>query len=138
MGEIYNPPDIVQLLSPVQLFATPWTTAQRQAFLCITNSWSLLKLMFIKSVMPSNHHIFCHPFLLPPSVFPSIRVFSSKSFLRIRWPTYWSFSVSPSNEYSEVISFGICWFDLLTIQRTLNILPKHQIQKHQFFSTQPT
>ena len=97
-----------QSLSCVQLFATPWTVA-RQASLSITNSWSLLKLMSIESVMPSNHLILCHPLLLPPSIFPNIRVFSSESALHIRWPKYWSFSfnVSPFNEYSGLISFRI-------------------------------
>ena len=107
--------DSVQLLSCVQLFATPWTAAH-QASLSITTTQSLLKLTSIESVMPSNHLILCRPFLLPPSVFPSIRVFSSKSFLRIRWPTYWSFSVSPSNEYSDLISFRIGWFGLCCLQ----------------------
>ena len=96
----------VQSLSCVQLFVTPWTAA-RQAFLSITNSWSLLKLMSIESVMPSSHLILCHPLLLLPSVFPSIRVFSSESALHIRWPKYcsFSFSISPSNEYSGLIYF---------------------------------
>ena len=98
----------VQLLSCVQLFATPWTAA-RQASLSINNSWSLLKLMSIESVMPSNHLNFCHPLLLLPSIFLSIKVFSNESVLRIRWPKYWSFSfsISPSNEYSGLISFRI-------------------------------
>ena len=105
----------VQSLSSVRLFATPWTAAH-QASLSITNSRRLLKLMSIKSVMPSNHLILCHPLLLPPSIFPSIRVFSSELILRIRWPEYWSFSfsISPSNEYSRLISFRIDWFDLLS------------------------
>ena len=96
----------VQLLSCVQLFVTPWTAA-RQASLSITNSQSMLKLMSIASVMPSNHLILCHPLLLLPSIFPSIRVFSNESVLCIRWPKYWSFSfsISPSNEYSGLISF---------------------------------
>ena len=96
----------VQLLSHVQLFATPWTEAC-QASLSITNSWSLLKLMLIESVMPSNHFILCHPLLLPPSVFPNTRVFSDELVLHIRWPKYWSFSlsISPSNEHPGVISF---------------------------------
>ena len=96
----------VQLLSPVQLFATPWTAAC-QASLSITNSWSLLKLIPIELVMPPNHLILHHPILLPPSIFPSIRVFSNESVLHIRWPEYWSFSfnISPSNEYSGLISF---------------------------------
>ena len=97
----------------------PWTTA-RQASLSITNSQSLLKLMSIKSVMPPNHLILCHPLLLLPSIFPSIRVFSNESALCIRWPNYWrfSFSISPSNEYSGLISLRIDWFDLLAVQRT--------------------
>ena len=103
-------------LSRVWLFVTPWTVAC-QASLTITNSQSLLKLMFIKSMMPSNYLILCHPLLLPPSIFPSIRVFSSESILHIRWPKYWSFSfsTSPSNEYSELISFRVDWFDLLAL-----------------------
>ena len=107
----------VQLPSHVRLLATPWTAA-RQASLSITNSQSLLKLMSIKSVMPSNHPILCRPLLLLPSVFPSIRVFSNESVLCIRWPKYWSFSfsISPSNEYSGLISFRIDWFDLLAVQ----------------------
>ena len=96
---------------------TPWTAA-RQASLSITNPRSLLKLMSIESVMPSNHLILCHPLLLPPSIFPSIRVFSNESVLHIRWPKYWSFSfsISPSNEFSELISFRIDWLDLLAVQ----------------------
>ena len=107
------------MLSRVQLFATPWTAAC-QASLPITNSQSLLIVMSIESVMPSNHLILCRPLLLP-SIFPSIRVFSNESVLCIRWPNYWSFSfsISPSNEYSGLISFGIDWFDLLTVQGTL-------------------
>ena len=109
----------VQSLSHVQLFATPWTTAC-QASLSITNSRSLLKLMSIESVMPTNRLILCRP-LLPPSIVPSIRVFSSESVLRIKWPKYWSFSFSigPSNEYSGLISFRIDWLDLLAVQVTL-------------------
>ena len=109
----------VQLLSCVQLFAIPWTAAH-QAFLSITNFWSLLKLMFIESVMPSNHLTL----LLLPSIFPSIRVFSDESVLRIRWPKYWSFnfSISPSNEYSKLISFRMDWLDLLTVQGTVKSL----------------
>ena len=104
--------------SHVQLFATSWTAA-RQAPLSITNSWSLLKLMSTKSVMPSNHLILCHPLLLP-SIFPTIRVFSNELILCIRWPKYWSFSVSPSNEYSGLISFRVDWLDLLVVQGTLS------------------
>ena len=109
----------VQLLSHIELLVTPWTAAC-QASLFITNSWSLLKLMSIESVMPSNHLILYHPLLLP-SIFNSIRVFSNESVLRIRWPKYWmfSFSISPSNEYSGLISFRIDWFDLLAFQGTL-------------------
>ena len=100
--------------------ATPWTAA-RQASLSITNSRSLLKLMSIESVMPSNHFILCHPLLLLPSIFPSIRVFSNESVLRIRWPKYWSFSfnMSPSNEYLGLISFRMDWLDLFAVQGTL-------------------
>ena len=112
-------PSSVQLLSRFQIFATLWTTA-RQASLSITNSWSLLKLMSIESVMPSNHIILCHPFLLPSSIFPSIRVFSNESVLHISWPKNWSFSfsTSPSNEYSGLISFWVDWFDFLAVQGT--------------------
>ena len=114
---------VVQFLSRVLLFVTPWTAAC-QASLSFTISRSLLKLMFIKSVMPSNHLILCHPLLLPPSIFPSIKVFSNESVLHIRWPKYWSFSftISPSNEYSRWISFRIDWFDLLAVQGTLKSL----------------
>ena len=107
----------VQFLSQVQLFVTPWT-ATRQAFLTITNSWSLLKLMSIELVMPSNHLILCRPLLLLPSIFPSIRVFSNESVLCIRWPKCWSFSfsISSSNEYSGLISFRMDWLDLLVVQ----------------------
>ena len=103
----------VQSLSHVRLFATPWTAAC-QASLSITNSWSLLKLMSIELVLPSNHLISCHPLLFPPSIFPSIRGFSNQSVLHIRWPKYWSFrfSISPSNEYLGLISFRVEWFDL--------------------------
>ena len=110
----------VQSLSPVQ-------TAGCQASLSITNSWSLLKLMSIESMMPSNHLILWCPLLLLPSIFPSIRVFSNKSVLHIRWPKYWSFSfsISPSNEHSGLISFKMDWLDLLAIQETLKSLPQH-------------
>ena len=104
--------------SVVSNSATPWTAA-RQASLSITVSQNLLKLMSIKSVMPFNLLILCRLLLLPPSIFPSIRVFSKKSALRIRWPKYWSFSISPSNEYSGLISFRMDWFDLLAVQGTL-------------------
>ena len=127
----------VQLLSPVRLFAILWT-APCQASLSITNSRSLLKLMSIELVMPSNHFILCGPLLLPPSIFPSIRVFSNESVFRIRWPKYWSFgfSVSSSNEYSGLNSFRIDWLDLLSVQETLKSLLQHTVQKHQFFGTQ--
>ena len=117
-------------LSCVQLFATPWTAA-RQASLSITNSQSLLKLMSIESVMPSNHLIFCCPLLLLPSIFPSIRVFSNESVLRIRWPKYWSFSfsINPSNEYSGLISFRMDWLDLLVVQGTLKKTHQHHSSK---------
>ena len=110
----------VQLLSHVQPVATPWTVA-RQASPSITNSWSLLKLMSIELVTPSNHLILCHPLLPLPLVFSSIGVFSKESVLRIKWPKYWSFSfsISPSNEYSGLISFRIDWFNLLAFQGTL-------------------
>ena len=126
----YLPIISVQSLSCVQLFATPWTAA-RQASLSITNSWSLLKLMSIESVMPSNHLILYRPLLLLPSIFPSIRVFSSGSVLCIRWPKYWSFSfsISPSNGYSGLISFRMDWFDLLAVQGTLKSLLQHHNSK---------
>ena len=138
--EIFNEPFLVlssvQSLSHVWFFATPWTTAH-QASLSITNSWSLLKLMSIELVMPSNHLILYRP-PLPPSLFPSIRVFSNESALHIRWPKYWSFSfsISPSNEYSGLISFRMDWLDLLAVQGTLKGLPQHHSSKHQFFGTQ--
>ena len=127
----------VQSLSRVQLFVTPWTAAC-QASLSITNSQSLPKLMSIESVMPSSHLIFCCPLLLLPSIFPSIRVFSDESALHIRWPKYWSFSlsISPSNEYSGLISFRIDWLDLLPVQGTLKSFSNTTVQKHQFFGTQ--
>ena len=120
----------VQLLSHVWLFATPWTKAS-QASLSITNSQSLLKLMSIESVMSSNHLILCHPLLLSPLIFPSIRVFSSESALPISWPKYWSFSfnISPSNEYSGLISFKIDWLDLHAVQGTLKSLLQHYSSK---------
>ena len=111
----------------VWLFVIPWTTAH-QASLSFTISWSLLKLMSTELVMPSNHLILCHPFLLLPSIFPSIRVFSNESTLHIRWPKYWSFHISPSNEYSGLISFRIDWFDL-AVQETLKSLLQHHISK---------
>ena len=112
---------VVQSLGCVQLFATPWTAA-RQASLSFTISWSLLKLMSIELVMPSSHLILCHPLLLLPSVFPSTGVISNDSALCITWPNYWSFTISPSNEYSRLISFKIDWFDLLAVQGTLKSL----------------
>ena len=120
----------VQLLSRVRLFATPWTAAH-QASLSIIKSWSLLKLMSIELVMPSNHLILCCPLLLPPSIFPSIRVFSDESVLRIRWPKYWSFSfsISPANEYSGLISLRMDWLDLLAVQGTLKSLLQHHSSK---------
>ena len=105
----------VQLLSWVRLSATPWTAAH-QASLSIANSWSLLKLMSVDMVMPSNHLILCHPLLLVPSILPIIRVFSNESDFRIRWPKCWSFSISSSNEYSGLISFRMAWLDLLAVQ----------------------
>ena len=116
----------VQLLSCFRLFVTPWTAA-RQASLSFTNSQSLLKLMSIKSVMPSNHLILCHPLLLLPTIFLSIRVFSNDSVLCIRWPKYWnfSFSISPSTEYSGLISFRMGWFDLPPVQGTLKSFLRH-------------
>ena len=120
----------VQLLSRVQLFATPWTTAC-QASLSITNSQSLLKVMSIESVMPSNHLILYRSLLLLPSIFPSIRVVSNESVLHIRWPKYWSFSfsISPSNEYSGLIFFRMDWLDLLAVQGTLKSLLQHHSSK---------
>ena len=124
----------VQSLSRVQLFATP-RTAARQASLSITSSWSPPKPMSIVSVMPSNHLILCHPLLLLPSIFSSIRVFSNESALCIRWPKYWSFSfnISPSNEHLGLISFRMDWLDLFAVQGTLS---NTTVQKHQFFCAQ--
>ena len=115
----------VQSLSCVRLFATPWTAAH-QAFLSTSNSWSLLRLTSIESVMPSNHLILCHP-LLQPSIFSSIRVFSNESVLRIRWPKFWSFSlnISPPNKYSGLISFRMNWLDLPAVQGTPKSLQHH-------------
>ena len=120
----------VQSLRYVWLFATPWTAAC-QTSLSITNSWSLLRLISIESVMPSNHLILCRPLLLLPSIFPSIRVFSNESALCIRWPKYWnfSFSISLSNEYSGLISFRMDWLDLLAVQGTLKSLLQHRSSK---------
>ena len=120
----------VQSLSHVWLFVTPWISA-RQASLSITNSQSLLKLMSIESVMPSNHLILCCPFLLTPSIFPSIRVFSNESALHIRWQNYWSFSfkISPFNEHPGLISFRMDWLDILAVQRALKSLLQHHSSK---------
>jgi len=120
----------VQSLSRVWLFATPWTTG-RQASLSITNSQSLSKPMFIELVMPSNHLILCHPLLLLPSIFPSIRVFSNESALCIRWPKFWSFSfnISPSSEHPGLISFRMDWLDLFAVQGTLKSLLQHHSSK---------
>ena len=126
----------VQSLNCVWLFATPWTVG-RQASLSITTSWSLLKLRSTELVMPSNHLILCHPLLLLLSIFPSIRGFSNESVLCIMWPKYWnfSFSISPSNAYSELIFFRIAWFDLFAVQGTLKSLLQHQytLEKHKNF-----
>ena len=121
---------VAQSLSHVLLFATPWTAAH-QASLSFTISWSLLKLMSIESMMPSNHPILCHPLLLLPSIFPSIRVFSNESVLCIWWPKFWSFSfsISPSNEYSGLISFRMDWLNLLAVQGTLKSLLQHHSSK---------
>ena len=127
----------VQSLSSVQLFVTPWTAAHH-ASLSITNSQSLLKLMSIESVIPSNHLILCCPLLLLPSIFPSLRVFLNESALRIRWSKYWSFSfnISISKEHSGLISFRMDLLDLLAVQGTLKNLFQHYSQKHQFFCDQ--
>ena len=127
----------VQLLSHVWLFATPWAAA-RQAFLSITNSQSLLKFTSTQLVMPSNHLILCRLLLLPPLIFPSVRIFSRESVLRIRWPEYWgfSFSISLSNEYSGLISFRMDWLDLLAVKGLSKVFSDTIVQKHQFFGTQ--
>ena len=121
---------LVQSLSSVQLFVTPWRAAH-QASLSIINCQSLLKLMSIESVMPSNHLTLCHPLLLLPSIFHSISVFSNESVIHIRWPKYWSFSfsISTSNEYSGLISFRMDWVDLLVVQQTLKSLLQHHTSK---------
>ena len=119
---------VVQLLSFVRLFGIPWTVTC-QTLLSSTISRSFLKLMSIESVMLSNHFILCCPFLLLPSIFPHIRVFSNMLTLCIRWPKYWSFSFSPSNEYSRLISFRVYWFDLLAVQGTLKSLLQHHSSK---------
>ena len=127
----------VQSLSYVQVFVTPWTVAP-QASLSIINSRSLLKLMSIESVMLSNYLILCHPLLLPPSIFPSIRVFSNESALLMRWPKYWSFSfnISPSNEHPGLISFRMDWLDPLQSKGLSRVVYNTKVQKHQFFGTQ--
>ena len=126
---------IVLQFSSVQSLSCVWLFVTHQASLSITNSWSSPKPMSIESVMPSNHLILCRPLLLLPSIFPSIRVFSNESALHIRWPEYWSFSfsLSPSNEYSGLISFRMDWLDLLALQGTLKSLLQHHSAKHQFF-----
>ena len=131
---------VVQSLSCVQLFTTPWTAAC-QDYLSFTISWSLLKLMSIESVMPSNHLILCCPFLLLPSVFPSIKVFSSELAPHIRWPKYWSlsFSISPSSKHLGLISFKMGWLDLLDLSKGLSrVFSNTTVQKHQFFGAQPS
>ena len=128
---IFHSVQSVQSLRCVQLFATPWTAAH-QASLSITKSQSLLKLMSIELMMSSNHLILCHPLLLVSSIFLSIRVFSTESVLCIRWPKYWSFSISPSNEYSGLISFSIDWFELLAVQGTIKSLLQHHSSKASF------
>ena len=127
----------VQSLNLVHFFAIPWTTVL-QASQSITSSQSLLKLMFIELVMSSNHLILCHPLLLLPLIFPSIRVFSNESALPIRWPKYWSFSfsISPSNEHPGLISFRMDWLDLLAVQGTPRVFSNTTVQKHQFFGAQ--
>ena len=129
----------VQSLSSVQLFETPWTAAL-QASLSITNSWSLPKLMSIESVMPSSHLILCHPLLLLPPIPPSIRVFSNESTLRMRWPKYWSFifSISPSNEHPGLISFKWTGWISLKSKGFSRVFSNTTVQKHQFFSAQPS
>ena len=129
----------VQLLSHVRLFATS-ETAARQASLSITNFRSLLKFMSIESVMPSNHLILCCPLLLLLSIFPSIRVFSNESVLHTRRPKYWSFSfsISPSNEYSGLISFRMDWLNLLAVKGLSRVFSSTTVQKHQFFGAQPS
>ena len=136
---------VVQLLSHVQLFAIPWTAAC-QASLSFTISQSLLKLISIELMVPYNHLILCRSILFLPSIFPSIRVFSNESVLHIRWPKYWcfSFSISPSNEYSGLVSFRIHWFDLLAVQGTFMSLLQHHSSKASvpqwsvFFMVQPS
>ena len=128
----------VQSHSRVRLFATPWIAAY-QAFLSITNSQILSKLMSIESVMPSNHLILCHPILLLPSIFPNIRVFSNESVLHIRWPKYWSFSfnISPSNEHPGLIYFSMDWLDLLAVQGTLKSLLQRKLTVTSYLAMLP-
>ena len=143
--EIFLPPGVyISMRTSVQFScsvvsnsATPWTAA-RQASLSITNSWSLLKLMYFELVMPSNHLILCCPLLLLPSIFPSIRVFSNESVLCIRWPKYWSssFSISRSNEYAGLISFRMDWLNLLAVKGTLKSLLQHHSSKASIFQHQ--
>ena len=141
-GDIHNKKKlhefVVQSLSHIRLFVTPWTAAH-QASLSFTVSLSLLKFMSIESVIPSNHLILCHPLLRLPSIFPSIRVFSNESTLHIRRPKYWGFSfgISPSKEYSRLIPFRMDWFDLLAVQGTLRVFSSTTVWKHQFFGVQP-
>ena len=134
LDSIHTPFSSIQSLSRVWLSVTPWIAA-RQASLSITSSQSLLRLMSIKSVMPSSHLILCRPLLLLPPIPPSIRVFSNESTLRMRWPKYWSFnfSISPSNEYPGLISFRMDWWDLLAVQGTLNSLLQHHSSKASIF-----
>ena len=129
----------LKFLSRVQLFATPWTAAH-QASLSITNSWSLPKVMFIESMMPSNHLILWCPLLLLPPIPPSIRVFSNESTLRMRWPKYWSFSfsISPSKEHPRLMSFRMDWLDILVVQGLSRVFSNTTVQKHQFLSAQPS
>ena len=127
---------VVHSLSHVRLFVTPWTAAC-QASLSFIISQSLLKLTSIELVMPSNHLILCNPLLLLPSILPSIRVFSNESAFHISWPKYWSVSISPSNEYSGLISFRIDWFDILLSKGLSGVFSSTTVQKHQFFGVQP-
>ena len=139
VGRVKDQFSSVQSFSRVQHLVTLWTAAYK-AFLSITNSQSLLKLMSIKPLMPSNHLILCRPLLLLLPIPPSISVFSNESTLCMRWPKYWtfSFSISPSNEHPGLISFRMDWLDLLAVQGTLKSLPNTTVQKHQFFSLQPS
>ena len=137
MTDLWLYVDTVQSFSHVRLFTTPWTIAC-QASLSLTISWSLIKLVSVESVMPSNHLILYIPLILLPSIFPSIRVFTNQLALCIRWPKYWSFSFSiiPSNKYSGVISFRIDWFDFFAVQGTLKSLLQHHSSKSSFYSVQ--